>query len=215
MAVDPLAGLAPKEAVPRFRSAAPLAELGLGPDEGFVLSRVDGVTRLGELLNLVPFEPPRTVEIVRRLWLAGAIEIPGHAPPVLAGKADERTGDKAVPTAVPVASGSGPTLPTAVPVDVELTLEQVRHIDRFFSQIRTRNAFELLGVPRAADKREIKRAYFKLSKEFHPDRFFGKSLGVYADRLAQSFGAIKSAFDLLSDDARRAAYEDSIGPSPG
>ena len=68
----------------------------------------------------------------------------------------------------------------------------------------------LLGIARGADRREIKRAYFKLSKEFHPERFYGKKLGGYADRLSQIFQAVKSAFDLLSDDNRRAAYEDSL-----
>jgi hypothetical protein len=204
---DPLRGLAPKDAVPHFRSATPLAQLGLGPEEGFVLSRVDGVTRIGELLALVPFPPERTVEIVRRLWLAGAIEIPGHSPPVVVDAATHAAAkasasSSAIPAVVPAV--------TSVPPDVELSLEQVHQIDAFFATVRGKNAFELLGVARGADKRDIKRAYFKLSKDFHPDRFFGKKLGVYQDRLGQIFLALKAAFDLLSDDTRRAAYEESI-----
>ncbi len=198
---DPLSGLAPKEAIPKFKSAAPLSQLGLGPEEGFVLSRVDGTTRLGELLQLVPFPPERTVEILRRLWLAGAIEIPGHAPPVIA----------AAPPVV-LAGGASPAAPraTVVPPGVELTLEQVNNLDEVYAQLRTRTAFELLGLSRGADKKDVKRAYFKLSKEFHPDRFYGKKLGIYSERLTQIFQAIKAAFDLLSDDERRAAYEESV-----
>ena len=93
---------------------------------------------------------------------------------------------------------------------VDLTLEQVQTIDAFYVTLQEKDAFALLGVERVADKKEIKRAYFKLSKDFHPDRFFGKALGPYGDRLTQIFQALKSAFDLLSDDARRAAYLDSI-----
>ncbi len=202
---DALAELAPRDAVPRFRSAGPLAQLGLGPEEGFVLSRVDGVTRLGDIVNLVPFEVERTVAILRRLWIAGAIEIPGHDPPVMSQAKAAASGS---------ASGSSTSVPilliTELPPGLELSLEQAQNIDSFFAQMPDKNAFELLGVERSADKREIKRAYFKLSKEFHPDRFYGKNLGAYAERLAQIFNAVKSAFDLLSDDARRAAYEDSI-----
>ncbi|MEO6952103.1 MAG: J domain-containing protein [Polyangia bacterium] len=201
MASDPLADLAPRDAVPRFKSSAPLAELGLGPEEGFVLSRVDGNSKLGDLLNLVPFPPERTVEILRRLWIAGAIEITGHTPPVVASK----------PTLSSTSIPRMATVAAAVPVGVELTLEQLQSIDRFYEAVQSLDAFELLGIARTADKKDVKRAYFKLSKDFHPDRFFGKSLGPYGSRLTQIFQALKSAFELLSDDKRRAAYLDSLG----
>jgi DnaJ-class molecular chaperone len=92
---------------------------------------------------------------------------------------------------------------------LDLTVEQARRIDDFFSGLDHRDAFELLEVDRTADKKEIKRAYFKLSKEFHPDRFFNKSLGPYKERLSKIFQSIKAAFELLSDDERRAAYLES------
>jgi hypothetical protein len=199
---DPLAGLAPRDAVPHFRSATPLIELGLGPEEGFVLSRVDGTSKLGDLLNLVPFPPERTVEIVRKLWIAGAIEIPGHAPPVVSEKKTLAPSNSSTQIKVPTA--------TQVPAGVDLSLEQAQTIDAFYMSIGQKDAFALLDVPRDADKKVIKRAYFKLSKDYHPDRFFGKSLGPYAERLSQIFQALKSAFELLSDDNRRAAYLDSI-----
>ncbi|HVS19642.1 MAG TPA: J domain-containing protein [Planctomycetota bacterium] len=200
---DLLTNLAPKDAVPAFRSAAPLAALGLGPEEGFVLSRIDGHTRLGELINLVPFPPERTVEILRRLWIAGAIEIPGHEPPVIL--------EQPVRVSRPRASATTIRVPHSLPPDLEISLEQAQHIDTVFAGLATKDAFELLGLPRGCDKKEIKRAYFKLSKEFHPDRFYGKKLGVYQDRVAAIFQAVKGAFELLSDDERRAAYEDSLG----
>jgi hypothetical protein len=205
---DPLASLAPKDAVPHYKTSAPLAALGLGPEEGFVLSRVDGRTRLDELLQLVPFPPSQTVEILRRLWIAGAIEIPGHAPPIIV---DKPAAPGPPPAPARPASSATVQVPQGVPPGVDLTLEQVRQIDAVFSELQSRNAFDLLGVPRTADKKEVKRAYFKLSKEFHPDRFYGKKLGPYGDRLAQIFQAVKSAFELLSDEKRRAAYEDSLG----
>jgi hypothetical protein len=201
---DPFSGLAPKDAVPRFRSAQPLAALGLGAEEGFVLSRVDGVTRLGELIHLVPFPPEQTVAIIKRLWIAGAIEIAGHAPPVMVDKAPQQA-----PQPAP-AQRASPPAPVSLPPDVQLTSDQARAIDEKLAEINTKNAFELLGLARGCDKKDVKRAYFKLSKEFHPDRFYGRNLGPYRERLATIFQAVKAAFDLLSDDARREAYEDSL-----
>src|SRR5262249_20176547 len=65
-------------------------------------------------------------------------------------------------------------------------------------------------IPLGSDKREVKRAYFKLSKEFHPDRYFGKELGPFRDRVGDVFKALSQAADFLSDDGRRTEYEDMI-----
>ena len=93
---------------------------------------------------------------------------------------------------------------------IELSVEQARRIDEFFASLATRDAFELLEITRTADKKEVKRAYFRMSKELHPDRFFGKSIGPYKERLSKIFQSIKAAYELLSDDDRRAAYLDSV-----
>jgi DnaJ-class molecular chaperone len=58
--------------------------------------------------------------------------------------------------------------------------------------------YSLLNVPKTADAATIKRAYRKLAKELHPDRDTGN-----ADR----FGKVTAAYDILSDDKKRAAYD--------
>jgi DnaJ-domain-containing protein 1 len=188
-------GLGPDTLVPKVISTA-LRSLKLGAEEGFVLSRVDGRVTIAQICLLVPFDPDVTATILTQLARVGAIEVPGGevAEPLPALKPEQ-----------PVASVSKTQLE-----GIELTVEQARRIDEFFSTLETRDAFELLEVDRAADKKEIKRAYFKLSKEFHPDRFFNKSIGPYEERLSRIFQSIKAAFELLNDDARRAAYLDSV-----
>jgi hypothetical protein len=178
------AGLGPDTLVPTLVTAA-LGKIQVGAEEGFVLSRVDGRTSVAQICLLVPFEANVTVEILKRLLALGAIDIPGAARPATA-------------TATTAVNG------------LDLTAAQAQRIDELFAALQTRDAFALLELARAADKKEIKRAYFKMSKEFHPDRYFGKNLGPYRDRLTKIFQSIKAAFELLSDDARRAAYEESM-----
>lgn len=189
--------------MPRLKPSA-LAGLKLGAEEGFVLSRVDGKLTVGQICLLVPFDAEVTATILGQLARAGALEIPGAtlpAPPP--PRAPE-------PPATPVAPAQTAPMMGQTIDGLDLTVEQARRIDEFFASLASRDAFELLEITRTADKKEIKRAYFKMSKELHPDRFFGKNIGPYRERLSKIFQSIKAAYELLSDDARRTAYLESV-----
>ncbi|HUS29598.1 MAG TPA: DnaJ domain-containing protein [Kofleriaceae bacterium] len=61
-----------------------------------------------------------------------------------------------------------------------------------------KDPWALLGVPRGADAKMLKRAYFKLSKDIHPDRYYGRSLGSFAERLTVVFEAVSRAYARLT-----------------
>ena len=60
--------------------------------------------------------------------------------------------------------------------------------------------YKILGVDRKADEKEIKRAYRKRAREFHPDA--NKSAGAEA-----RFKQISEAYQVLSDSEKRALYD--------
>jgi hypothetical protein len=204
VAAKTYAGLGADTLVPRLKPTA-MSALKLDAVEGFVLSRVDGRSTVAQICLLVPFEPARTAAILAQLTRAGAIEIPGSEvvpePIALPGPPAPQPED--------VGQGARQRVVTPVVEGLELSVEQARRIDELFLGLAERDAFELLEIGHGADKKEIKRAYFRLSKEFHPDRFFNKNIGPYKERLSKIFQSVKAAFELLSDDARRAAYEES------
>ncbi len=205
-------GLGPDSLVPKLKPSA-LAGLKLGAEEGFVLSRVDGRLTVGQICLLVPFDAEVTATILGQLARAGALEIPGAQLPEPPPKPPAPVATPATPVAEPPRARSQTPAPSgnAPMVDgLDLIVEQARRIDEFFGSLETRDAFELLEVTRTADKKEIKRAYFKMSKELHPDRYFGKSIGPYRERLSKIFQSVKAAYELLSDDDRRAAYLESV-----
>lgn len=64
--------------------------------------------------------------------------------------------------------------------------------------------YQLLGVPRSADAKEIQRAYRKLAREYHPD--VNKKAGA-----EDTFKRISEAYHVLSDPESRSQY-DRYGP---
>ncbi|MDX5474929.1 MAG: molecular chaperone DnaJ [Bacillaceae bacterium] len=63
-----------------------------------------------------------------------------------------------------------------------------------------RDYYEVLGVSKGASKDEIKKAYRKLSKQYHPDI-------NSAPDAADKFKEIKEAYEVLSDDQKRSHYD--------
>lgn len=64
-----------------------------------------------------------------------------------------------------------------------------------------KNPYEILGIARNAGEKEIKAAYRKLAKQYHPDLNLGNQ------EAAEKFKEINSANDLLNDPEKRAAYD--------
>jgi hypothetical protein len=206
VAARQLPGLGPDTLIPKLQPRA-LAGLQIGAEEGFVLSRVDGRTSIGQIMLLVPFDVERTVAIVQRLRALGAIELAGAEPLPNEPSAPAKMPMAPLPQPPPAkVTAPPPTVPAsttnaAPPATIsglDITVEQARRIEEYFATLGTRDAWALLGLTPGADKKEIKRAYFKLSKEFHPDRYFGRNIGPYKDQLNRIFQTIKSAFEELS-----------------
>ncbi|MGM0897121.1 MAG: molecular chaperone DnaJ [Bacillota bacterium] len=63
-----------------------------------------------------------------------------------------------------------------------------------------RDYYEVLGVSKDASKEEIKKAYRKLSKQYHPD------INKEADA-SEKFQEVKEAYEVLSDEQKRAQYD--------
>ncbi|MGW4848835.1 DnaJ C-terminal domain-containing protein [Nocardia brasiliensis] len=63
-----------------------------------------------------------------------------------------------------------------------------------------RDYYEILGVPRDADKDQIQQAYRKLARRYHPD--------VNTDPAAEDrFKEVSEAYEVLSDPATRSRYD--------
>lgn len=61
--------------------------------------------------------------------------------------------------------------------------------------------YEILGVDKDADQKEIKKAYRKLAKKYHPDR------NPDDPEASEKFKEISEAYGILSDEDKRARYD--------
>lgn len=68
--------------------------------------------------------------------------------------------------------------------------------------------YKILGIPKNANGKDVKKAYYQLAKQFHPDTNKG-------DPLAESkFQEVSEAYEVLGDDTKRGEY-DSYGGAGG
>jgi curved DNA-binding protein CbpA len=74
------------------------------------------------------------------------------------------------------------------------------------SAMRRLDYFELLGVKRGAAREEVKRAYFTLAREYHPDRHFTSASAELRQLAQQLYDLISTAHDTLTDPTERARY---------
>ncbi len=96
-------------------------------------------------------------------------------------------------------------LPNATPAEVaalaepgDLDTDERVRVLAMMRIIDGRDPWALLGVPNGADAKVLKRAYFKLSKDIHPDRYYGKQLGTFAEKLTVVFEAVSRTYARLT-----------------
>ena len=63
--------------------------------------------------------------------------------------------------------------------------------------------YKILGVPKTATSKEIKKKYRELAHKLHPDKNTGNK------KLEEEFKAVSEAYEILSDDKSRAEYDEA------
>jgi tetratricopeptide (TPR) repeat protein len=76
--------------------------------------------------------------------------------------------------------------------------------------MKKQDYFEVLGVSKNASRAEIKKAYFSLAKQYHPDRLYATASAEIRNLADEIFNQISAAHDILSDDARREQYMEEL-----
>lgn len=73
--------------------------------------------------------------------------------------------------------------------------------------MQNRNYYATLGVPRNASQEEIKKAFRKLARQYHPD------VNPNNKGAEETFKHINEAYDILHDEEKRKAYDAQFSPT--
>ncbi len=137
---------------------------------------------------------------------------PPPAPPAPAPQvAPAAQASPAPPAPAPPAAPAAEAAPAA-PLDQKAEERRLEILDAW-ENLGTRNHFEVLGLERKVTEVEVKEAYFRLAKRFHPDVHHGASLGDLRDKLEAVFIRLGQAYDTLRDPKKRGDYEERLGRS--
>lgn len=197
--------------VPRLRDDLVVTELPItDPFDGFILSRIDGESTVKDIADLTGATVDRVQELISRLEGLGALGRPPGPP----ARASRPPPTKAEPEPEPEERPSvvSPPLydPRELDEEADLDRERKHEILHAFHRLPEVDYYQLLGISRDADKKEIRAAYFRLSKRFHPDTLFGKELGSFKTKMEKIFEQLTRAYDTLGKKKRRRSYDEYL-----
>ena len=203
----------------------------LSPTDGFVLSRVDGTLSAHEVTQTIPLPVEETQKSLFGLLCTGIIEYPAGGTRRTRSRAAELarpvgTSAPARPAAAPPSPPSpesppwatdttAPPAPTptssAVPATSPAMDSRRQEIVDAYEGLKTRTHFEVLGIERSATEQQVKDAYFRLAKRFHPDAHHDSTLSDLVDKLEALFIRLGEANETLKNPRTRAEYEERLG----
>ncbi|WP_235216992.1 J domain-containing protein [Archangium violaceum] len=119
-----------------------------------------------------------------------------------------------VPPAPPAAAAQPPPPPPAAAgKTMELDPSQMTELSERCARLDQMDYFEILMVERSAAPADIKKAFYRESRTYHPDRFFHLDNKELKDQVHDLYKRVTEAYYVLRDDAKRRQYTANIsGP---
>lgn len=164
-------------------------QVQIGPQEGYLLSRLDRPMKLKEIFSTVPWGEENVKRGMLILWAFGVIDS------AALGQLLPKSG---MIGSRPAEAPKGPTFE-----------QEVHLVTSTYDGLSRKDYYALLGVSGTSRVPEIKAAYYKLAKQFHPDRFYGVEDPVVSEKVDIIFTAINVAYETLKNAKTRQEYDNA------
>jgi curved DNA-binding protein CbpA len=192
-------------------------DIELTPEEAFVLSRsADGPITVKNILQVAPMAESRALHLMYTLWITGFLSRADRQRLM-----DESTVKKfknvrlelkreakivSTPVSIAEKPANTPVVSSAADAaEPTITLDQ--YLDRVESAA---TYYDVLGVDKDVDNDELKRVYFSLAKQFHPDKFRSVDADKFR-RIQDAFTSLSQAHETLKTAELREIYDYRVG----
>ncbi|MEW6066752.1 MAG: DUF4388 domain-containing protein [Nitrospirota bacterium] len=78
-----------------------------------------------------------------------------------------------------------------------------KRVNEMYLNLKNMSAHELLGVNEDADEEVVKKSYYTMAREFHPDRYFSSTDPEMKDKLTAIFDAVSDAYNTMKGASRK------------
>jgi curved DNA-binding protein CbpA len=160
--------------------------LKMTSQHGYLLSRLEKPMKLSDIYSMVPGNADGIRRDLLDLWAFGVLDsqvLNQYVPRV----------DRAV----------------AAPAGDESVKDLVAAVNQTYLSLSRKDFYGLLGINANPEIGEIKSAYYKLAKKFHPDRFYGVDDPILKEKVDVIFAAINVAYETLKNSKKRTEYDNS------
>jgi len=191
----------------------------LTPEEAFVLSRANATSITAQdLVSVTAMSEPKALQLIYTLWLGGLLERDAWQQAfskVVTGAMRNAKLEIRREAKVPVLAASENAEKESAAVssgtedkgNASKGEEQTLTVEEYLKRIEDAEThYDILGVDPKADLDELKRAYFFLAKNFHPDRFHADG-GPMLKRIQNAFTTLAQAHETLKNQESREVYD--------
>ncbi|MEJ2696435.1 MAG: DUF4388 domain-containing protein [Candidatus Sulfobium sp.] len=165
-------------------------DMELTPQDKKILSMIAGQTTLGEIVENSLMGSFEVLKIIYVLYSLGMVR---ETRPRREG-ATATEGEKARRERQGIVSVNDVLHPLSGEEEAFLG-----KVDSLYSRLAEMDAYQLLEVDGKADAETVKKNYYRLTKEFHPDRYFTITDESAKSKLAVIFDAITKAYESLKE----------------
>jgi CheY-like chemotaxis protein len=170
-----------------------LKELKLSKEEEKLFLRIDGKKTLKELIDSSSMDKGFTKKLLIALLILGVIEVKNEE------KVIDRT--QKIDTIPKGAEDKG--------LKNEEDIKLHNDLNSYLNELKTKNYFEVLGLKDKVTDEDVKKSYFLMAREYHPDRFYNKDKSI-KDTAEEIFTILTNAYNSLLTEDLRKKYVESL-----
>ena len=165
-------------------------DIEFSPQDKTILSMIDGKKTITEIMESSSISSFEALKTVYTLWSIGTIE------------EKERVQEKPEETV---------TVEEILKPVSEEEEAFVKRVNEIYARLDKLSPYELLDIDENSDEDTIRRQYYRLAKEFHPDRHFDSDDPAIKDKLPLIFDAITQAYTALRDHEAKREFSTPTG----